>query len=368
MFSDLLKGYDFGAMTARINDVTRSEALAVMAKEVIGTDDLPALFSEAAAEFLEGMAIRAAKITRDRFGNVMQLYSPLYLSNECDNSCLYCGFSRRNNHLLRRTLSLSEAEDELKAIEAMGVRHILFVCGEAPRKVTVQYLIDILKIAGGYFSFKGVEIYPLDENGYMALVDAGANGVTVYQETYNSARYAEVHPSGRKKDMTWRLDALDRGGRAGMRTLGVGALLGLDDPRTDAFFVAAQAAYLAKTYWRSHITISFPRMRPAEGCLVTPVKVDDKMFVQFILAARLALPEAGIVVSTRENALLRDNLAGLGATQMSAASVTTPGGYAAKKDSAVQFQVEDNRSVAEFASMLAEKGFTPVMKDWDKEL
>ncbi len=368
MFSELWKKYDFNAVTARINSAARGEVLTALSKDNVGIDDLPVLFSEAAAEFLEEMAARASQITKERFGNVIQLYAPLYLSNECANGCLYCGFSRNNKAVTRRTLTPGETEAELKAVEAMGIRHILLVCGEAPAKVSMEYLADTLRLAREYASFRGIEIYPLSEDGYRTLVDAGADGLTVYQETYNPARYAEVHPSGRKKDIAWRLDAPDRGGRAGMRTLGVGALLGLDDPRTDAYFAAMHAAYLTKTYWRSQITISFPRMRPAEGRAVTPRPVSDALFVQFIVAARLALPDAGIVVSTRENAALRDNLAGLGVTQMSAASATEPGGYTSKNVSTAQFQVEDGRSVAEFAAMLERKGFTPVMKDWDGEL
>lgn len=348
--------------------MTSSKVVSTLSKDSFNTEDLPALFSEAAVEFIEEMAVCAAKITRERFGNNIQLYSPLYISNECNNSCLYCGFSRKNTSVIRRTLLLNEIEAELKAIEAMGIRHILIVCGEAPSRVTLQYLADTLRLAGKYSSFTGIEIYPLDEDGYRTLINAGADGLTVYQETYNPTRYAEAHPSGRKRDMVWRLDTPDRGGRAGMRTLGAGVLLGLDEPRTDAFFAAMHAAYLTKTYWRSQITISFPRMRPAEGCVVTPVHVDDSTFVQFIVATRLVLPDVGIVVSTRENALLRDNLAGLGVTHMSAASVTEPGGYVSKNISAAQFQVEDDRSVTEFASMLKRKGFAPVMKDWDREL
>ncbi|MDR2869234.1 MAG: 2-iminoacetate synthase ThiH [Deferribacteraceae bacterium] len=368
MFSDILAQYDFDTMTMAINAVSTDQVVAALAKESLSVADLPVLFSEAAGDFLEPMAQRAAKLTKERFGNTMQIYAPLYLSNECGNSCLYCGFSAKNKAIVRRTLSMAEAEAELQAIAAMGIRHMLLLTGEAPAKASLDYIAEAVRLSREYADFTAIEIFPLDVAGYKQLVEAGADGLTLYQETYNAERYDSIHPSGKKKDMKWRLDAPDRGAQAGMRSLGVGPLLGLSDPRTDAFFAALHAHYLMTTYWRCAVSISLPRMRAAEGCAVIPQDVPDKLFVQFMTAIRLALPDVGFVVSTREAPIFRDNIVGLGVTQMSAASATEPGGYTAKNVSTAQFQVEDSRSVAAFSDMLMSKGYEPVMKDWDAGL
>ncbi|MDR2884762.1 MAG: 2-iminoacetate synthase ThiH [Deferribacteraceae bacterium] len=366
MFFNQWQQIDFNNIAKRLEGVTRDEVRRTLNSSRI--DDMLPLFSPAAAEFLEEMAVRAAATTKERFGNTIQLYAPLYLSNECGNSCLYCGFSGKNRDITRRTLSTDEIEREVEAIYNMGIQHLLLVCGEAPAKVPISYLKEAIHIAAKRMAYIAIEIYPTDVDSYRELVEAGVDGLTVYQETYNATRYAELHPAGRKRDMPWRLDTPDRGALAGVRTLGVGALLGLDNPYADAYMAAYHARYLMKTYWRSQVTISFPRMRYAEGCVVTPVEVTDRTFVQFITAARIAMPDVGIVVSTRERASLRDNLAGLGVTQMSAASVTEPGGYTDRDISTAQFQVEDSRSVEEFAAMLTQKGFEPVVKDWDHDL
>lgn len=365
MFSSLWQQYDFKKITADIEAATARDVEYILSKERVDVLDLPVLFSGAASDYLEEMAVRARKLTRERFGNTIQLYAPLYLSNECGNSCLYCGFSSKNKNITRRTLNMEEIEAELKAISAMGIKHMLLVSGEAPAKASIEYIAGALRLAAKYSSFTGIEIYPLDKDGYETLVHSGADGLTLYQETYNSGIYDKVHPSGRKKDIIWRLDAPDRGGQAGMRQLGVGPLLGLSHPRTDAFFAALHADYLMKKYWRAQVTISLPRMRAAEGCAVIPEEVSDRLFVQFMTAIRLALPDAGFVVSTREVPSFRDNILGLGVTQMSAASATEPGGYTSRDVSTAQFQVEDGRSVDEFKRMLISKGYDPVMKDWD---
>jgi len=364
MFFEYWKQFQFNAITQRLQDITPADVRRTLDSEVI--DDMLPLYSPAAAGFLEEMAMRSAIITRERFGNTIQLYAPLYLSNECENGCLYCGFSEKNKDITRRTLTINEAEQEIQAIQDMGIRHLLFVSSEATEKANFDYIKKIAEMAAKYMSYMAIEVYPMDTDSYRRLVNMGVDGLTVYQETYNPVRYAELHLSGRKSDIEWRLNTPDRGGMAGMRTLGVGALLGLDDPHADAFMTAIHAQYLMKTYWRSHITLSLPRMRPAVGCAVVPREVSDRLYVQFLLASRIAMPDIGIVVSTRERAKLRDNLVGLGVTVMSAASVTEPGGYTAKGTSTAQFQVEDSRSVAEFAAMLAQKGFDPVVKDWER--
>jgi 2-iminoacetate synthase len=368
MFSDTWAQYDFVAVSKAIAGVTTQDVEQVLAKTELSVQDLPVLFSEAAGAYLEPMAQRAARLTKERFGNTILLYAPLYLSNECGNSCLYCGFSAKNTSITRRTLTMAEAEAELQAIANMGIRHMLLLTGEAPAKANLDYIEEAVRLSRKYATFTGIEIYPLDVDSYARLVAAGADGLTVYQETYDSVSYAEIHPAGKKRDMQWRLDAPDRGAQAGMRTLGVGPLLGLSAPRTDAFFAALHADYLMKKYWHTAVTISLPRIRAAAGCAVTPQDVPDRLFVQFMTAIRLALPDVGFVVSTREVPEFRDNILGLGVTQMSAASATEPGGYTAKDISTAQFQVEDSRSVADFSQMLLSKGYEPVTKDWDEGL
>lgn len=366
MFDSLWESYDFQQIKSKIESSTRQDAERALNNPTV--ENLTALLAPAAAPFLEEMAQRARAITLERFGNTIQIYAPLYLSNVCGNGCLYCGFSAQNKGISRRTLTHEEAEAELQAIHDMGIRHILLLTGEAPAKVGLDYIRVMVELAGKYSSYQGIEIYPLDTEGYKTLTDAGVDNLTVYQETYEPVRYDELHPAGKKKDMRWRLNAPDRGGLAGMRALGVGALLGLSEPRADFYFTVLHAAYLMKTYWRSHVTLSLPRIRKAEGAFTPEYTVDDRLFVQMFTAARLVLPDAGIVVSTRERAEFRDNLVGLGVTQMSAASATEPGGYTCKNLSTPQFQVEDARSVEEFTRMLLSKGYDPIMKDWDAAL
>ena len=364
MFSEKLAAYDFETVKELIYSQTTEDIERVLSKSYIDDNDLPALLSPLAGAYLEEMAQRAHELTVERFGRTIQIYAPLYLSNECGNACLYCGFSADNKGLRRRTLSPEEIRLELEAINRLGIRHILLVSGEAPAKVGLDYLRRAIEIASGYASFIGIEVYPLSVEGYRTLAEAGATGLTIYQETYDKERYALLH-KGKKADMVWRLDAPDRGGIAGLRTIGVGPLLGLSDPRTDVFFALLHATYLTEKYWRSQITISFPRIRKAEGSAIIPIEADDKMLVQFITAARLLLHDVGLVISTRESPALRDRLVPLGLTQMSAASVTEPGGYTEKNISTPQFTVEDERSVEEFSAMLKHHGYEPVMKDWD---
>lgn len=368
MFDSVWEQYKFHDITAAIYGSSKGDVERTLSKATLELADILPLLSPAAEPYLEEMAKRAHNITMERFGNTIQIYAPLYLSNICSNGCLYCGFSAKNKNIPRRTLTPEEIEQELRVIYDMGIRHILILTGEAPAKVGLDYLKKAAGIARRYSSNLGIEIYPMDVDGYRQLVECGVDTLTVYQETYEPVRYDELHPIGKKRDMRWRLNAPDRGGLAGMRTLGVGALLGLSEPRTDFFFTLMHAQHLMKTYWRSHVTISLPRIRQAAGHFTPEFTVSDKLFVQMMTAGRILLHEAGIVVSTRERAEFRDNILGLGATQMSAASATEPGGYCAKNLSTPQFHVEDGRSVEEFTRMLRSKGYDPVMKDWDAGL
>lgn len=338
-----------------------------LAKAAIGdtlTDYMP-LFSPAADDFLEEMAQLSYAITRRRFGNIIQLYAPLYISNECSNSCLYCGFNITNK-IQRTTLSSEETEQEAAILFREGFRHILLVSGEHRRKLPVDALAEIALRIHGRFSSVAIEVYPMKEEEYAVMAASGVDGLTLYQETYDRDVYAAVHPAGPKRDFEWRLQTHDRGGRAGLRKLGVGSLLGLSDWRIDGFYTALHARYLTETYWRSHIQVSFPRLRHAEGDFATPHPVSDRDLAHLICAMRLILPDAGLLLSTREPAYLRDHLIPLGITMMSAGSRTEPGGYSNPEGAGKQFEIEDRRSPREVAESIIQRGFEPVWKDWDR--
>jgi len=328
-------------------------------------EDFATMLSPAAENFLEEMASIASKITRQRFGRTIKLYAPIYLSNECINSCVYCGFNRKNN-IERKTLSFDEIDKEASFIASQGIQHILLVSGESPNIVDMEYLKGAVDICKKYFSSISIEIYPLSRQQYHELYKEGVDGLTIYQETYNRETYSQVHPAGKKSDFLWRLETPERGARAGMRTVGIGALMGLEDFRTEEFFVGIHADYLIKNYWKTHFTISFPRIRKAAGNFTPHQFISDKNLVQSILALRIFKNDVGLVISTRESAEFRDNILPLGVTQMSAGSKTEPGGYNNEKHTGEQFEVEDNRSVAEFVKSLKDKGFDPVSKDWDR--
>lgn len=336
-----------------------------LSKGNMSAEDFATLLSPAAEDFLEEMASIASKITRQRFGKTIKLYAPIYLSNECTNSCVYCGFNRKNN-IERKTLDFAEIEKEASFIASQGIQHILLVSGESPNVVDMEYLKTAVNICRKYFSSISIEIYPLSWQHYHELYKKGVDGLTIYQETYNKKTYLQVHPAGRKRDYLWRLETPERGAQAGMRTVGIGALMGLEDFRTEEFFVGMHADYLIKNYWKTHFTISFPRIRKAAGNFTPHQFISDKNLVQSILALRIFKNDVGIVISTRESAEFRDNILPLGVTQMSAGSKTEPGGYSNEKHTGEQFQVEDNRSVAEFVKSLKDKGFDPVNKDWDR--
>jgi 2-iminoacetate synthase len=293
------------------------------------------------------------------------MYAPLYLSNLCTNGCRYCGFNATNN-VDRKTLTLDEIEGEAKIIQGRGFRHILLVTGEAPHVVNNDYLVQAVGRIRHLFSSISIEVYPMDEAGYRRMVEAGVDGLTIYQETYDQKLYAEIHPFGRKRDFAFRLQAPDRGGGAGFRRIGIGALLGLGQFQAEGFFVGLHALYLSRRHWRTHLSVSLPRMCAAEGGFMPPNPVSDRELTQLICALRLLLPDFGLVMSTRENAALRDNLLPLGITQMSAGSCTSPGGYSQPEASARQFDISDGRSAAEIAQMIRSKGYEPVWKDWDR--
>ncbi len=328
---------------------------------------LLALISPAAENYLEEMAQIARKLTIQRFGKTIRLYAPLYLSNFCVNSCLYCGFNS-NNELQRKRLTIDQAVAEADILAAEGFRDILLVSSEDRAFVSVDYLVELADRLRERFSSISIEIYQASVDEYARLFAAGIDGVTLYQETYDRRAYSRYHPAGPKADYDNRLLGPDYIARAGMREIGLGVLLGLADWRIETLALAEHAHYLIKRYWRSHISLSFPRLRPARNVdgLQFHHLLSDRNLVQMITALRLCFADAGLVLSTREAPHLRDHLINLGITKMSAGSRTNPGGYSGRAEAAEQFQIEDLRSPAEVAAMIRAAGAEPVWKDWQR--
>lgn len=321
--------------------------------------------SPAAAVFLEPMARKAHDLTVQYFGRTIGLYIPLYLSNYCSNECVYCGF-HSGNTIKRKKLSMAEIEIEAKAIAATGMQHILILTGEAPAVTPVEYFEEAVKLLKGYFSSVSIEIFPMDEEQYHRLKVAGVDGLTVYQEVYDEDRYRLVHKAGKKTDYRYRLEAPERGARAGLRMVGIGPLIGLGEPRSELFFCGLHARYLEKNYLDTEVSLSLPRMNPAEGDYSPEFFADDKTYVQFMTALRCFLPRAGMNVSTRESAGFRDNLIRLGATRFSAGSCTGVGGYTEEATAGTpQFEITDERKVVEVVQAIQTAGYQPVYKDWD---
>ena len=323
------------------------------------------LISPAAEDYLEEIAQLAHHLTIQRFGRTIRLYAPLYLSNYCANSCRYCGFNRENK-FKRTRLSVDQAFEEANIIASERFKDILLVSSEDRQFISVDYLTELARRLRGKFSSISLEVYQMGSTEYSKLFEAGIDGVTLYQETYNRKAYSHYHPAGPKSDYDNRLSTLDHIAVAGMREVGLGVLLGLADWRIETLALAEHANYMIKRYWQSHVSFSFPRLRPAYKVEDSQFNfLDDKNLVQMIASLRLCFADAGIVLSTRERAQLRDNLIKLGVTRMSAGSKTNPGGYSGHTGATEQFEISDNRSPTQVASTIRQQGFKPVWKDWD---
>ena len=339
---------------------------------------------------LEAMAQASRSLTLQNFGRTMRLFAPLYLSNECINNCHYCGFSR-DNPILRVTLGVDEVVAEARHLARQGFRQILLVAGEHPKFVSRDYLADCVRALAPDFSSISIEVGPMETEDYVPIVEAGAEGLVVYQETYNRGVYAEMHTAGPKRDFNFRLDCAERGYAAGFRRLGIVALIGLSRWQDEVVALAAHLEYLFKHCWQAQITVSLPRLRPAAGGFRPLFSMTDRELAQLVCALRITFPQLGIVLSTRERASLRDSLALLGITMMSAGSHTEPGGYTRQgrrhlhrtvrgrivapefqdgEDQLAtgQFEISDERSPAEIAAVLSRRGLEPVWKDWDHAL
>ncbi|MGK5092147.1 2-iminoacetate synthase ThiH [Deltaproteobacteria bacterium TL4] len=326
-------------------------------------EDFMALISPVAQEYLDTMAELSHRLTKQRFGNTLQMYIPLYVSNECKNLCTYCGFSH-NVNIPRLTLNEEQLLKEVEIIKAYGYEHILLVSGEDPKQVGIEYFKKVFQWIRPHFAHISMEVQPLSREHYEELIALGLNTVLVYQETYGPG-YAQFHPKGNKSKFDYRLETPDRLGEAQIHKIGLGILLGLDDWRSDSWFVGLHLDYLEKKYWKTKFSVSFPRLRPATGCQPPKVEMTPREQVQLICAWRLFNPDVELSLSTRESAVFRDNVLKLGITSISAGSCTEPGGYALKKAALEQFETDDKRSPQEVAAMIRSQGYEPVWKDWD---
>ena len=331
-------------------------------KTRLNYEDFWGLLSPNASGILEEMAQAALKLTERHFGRNILLYAPLYLSNYCVNQCLYCGF-RLDNNVTRTKLTPEEVHREAREIARTGLKHLLILTGESRTHSPVSYIKDCVSRLTPFFPSVSIEIYPLETVEYRELIKAGVDGLTIYQECYDQTIYRELHPRGPKSDFHFRLEAPERAGQAGIRTINIGALLGLADWRKEVFITGIHADFLQKKFPEIEISVSFPRMRPNFGGIKPPFPVSDRDLVQIILAFRLFLPRAGITISTREEGALRDHLIKLGITKMSAGSSTKVGGYSSNHG-AGQFEIADHRPVAEVYRAIAAQGYKPVFKDW----
>ncbi|MCA6079607.1 MAG: 2-iminoacetate synthase ThiH [Endomicrobium sp.] len=352
--------FDFENYIAKVSDIMVKDSIR---KEILNNMDFLNLLSPKALSYIEEMAQKAHEISVKHFGKGILLYAPLYVSNFCINNCAYCGFSTKNK-IKRRVLSFEEIEENCKIVSDYGIRHILLVTGESSVKTPLSYLKKCVEMLKKYFDGVDVEIYPLNESEYRELADAGADGLTIYQETYNEQLYKLLHTKGAKSDYKYRLETCERAGRANYRNLNVGALLGLNDFVSEVFFAGIHAKYLQRNFPSAEIGMSFPRFRPAVGAYKPKIIISDKNLIQAVCAVRLFINRINITVSTRESGELRNNLIPLGITKMSAASSTEVGGYAEKERSIGQFKINDTATVDEVKRMIYQKNYQPLMKDW----
>lgn len=374
MFKEVFDTYNWDEIKQSILLKKEADVLLALQREKRTLEDFKALISPAAVPYLEQMAQLSHALTQKRFGKTIQMYVPMYLSNECQNICTYCAFSL-DNKIKRKTLTDEEILKEVKAIKEMGYDHVLLVTGEANQTVGVDYLKHAIGLIRPYFSNISIEVQPLDEEEYHVLLEEGLHTVLVYQETYHKEKYKTHHPKGKKSNFDYRLATPDRLGKKKVHKIGLGVLIGLEDWRTDCFFTAAHLDYLEKTYWQTKYSISFPRLQPIEVGTSENTSMrsftsfmTDKELVQLICAYRIFNEEVELSLSTRENERFRNHVIKLGITSISAGSKTNPGGYVVEPQSLEQFEISDERSPMEIAAMIRKQGYEPVWKDWDRIL
>ncbi|GAB6098346.1 2-iminoacetate synthase ThiH [Halanaerocella petrolearia] len=356
-----VKNIDFSSFFKQVEDRDVEE---VLNKEKLGKRDFLTLLSPAASDYLEEMAQLAHQLTVQHFGKTMTLYAPIYIADYCVNQCAYCSFSISND-FKRNKLNLDQVAKEAQVLANKGIKNLLILTGESRKHAPISYLKEVITVLKDYFPSLALEIYPLEIEEYEELIATGIDALTIYQEVYDEEIYDQVHITGPKKNYKFRLNAPERGCQAGMRKVNIGALLGLNDWRKESFFTGLHAQYLQNKYLESKISLSVPRLQPHLGSYQPNSIVDDQSLVQIMLAYRLFLPRVGINVSTRESAQLRDDLLPLGVTKLSAESSTAVGGYTQQKETN-QFDISDDRDVSQIKDMLAQKGYQPVFKDWQR--
>lgn len=367
MFYDELKKYSWDDTTETIYSKTASDVERALRKRRLDDEDFMALISPAAAPYIEQMARLSRHYTLERFGRTISLYIPMYVSNECTNHCVYCGFNH-NNPMERVTLTLDQVKAECEAIKRLGdFENLLIVSGEFPSHNGVDYLEEVLHVARPYFNNLTIEVMPMRERDYYRLTQSGLNGVVCFQETYDEKSYKGFHPRGMKSIFEWRVNGFDRMGMAGVHKIGMGVLIGLaKDWRTDMAMLARHLLYLRRNYWRTRYSINFPRMCPAEGGYKPNVVISDRELAQLTFAFRIFDHDVDISYSTRESHEFRAHMMSLGVTSMSAGSKTEPGGYCSTPDALEQFEVTDSRTPSEVVSEIRNLGYEAVWKDWDK--
>lgn len=366
-FYEVIQKFPYEYVHELIYNASEQDIINALHKDNLDEKDLTALLSPKAEKFLEEMAELSHNITLERFGKTIKIYAPIYLSNFCTNGCIYCGFNHKNK-IPRIALSIDEIEKEAKIVANYGIQNVILVTGDNFKMFSFEKLVEAVSLCSKYFPFVAVEVPSLTFEEYKQLHASGADGLTMFQETYIEHLYPKFHPHGPKSDYLRRLNTPEVAASAGMRLIGLGALLGLADYRVDTFYMCLHSRYLAKKFWKSHISASFPRIRHAAGEYKPEFVAGDRAVLQLMFAYRLFSHDAGINISTRESASFRDKLMHLGATIMSAGSKTEPGGYNKAQDDASQFQIEDNRSVEEFCQAVKNQGYDPVLKDWDNSM
>jgi 2-iminoacetate synthase len=363
--ADIPEWLDCGPFAALSQNAGKSEVHAALSNPHPDESAFAALISPAAVPFLETMAQRAKGLTQSHFGRTISLYAPLYLSNYCPSGCSYCGFAS-DRQQLRHRLSVDELRWELEGLKERRIEDVLLLTGERCRQADFEYLLACVEESAKHFHLVGIESFAMTGQEYGQLENAGCTGVTLYQETYDPVRYAELHRWGEKQDYIYRLEAPSRALDAGLRTVGIGALLGLADPVADMLAVFRHARHLQKRHWRSGVMVSFPRICHQVGEFTPESTVSDARLVQFVLAFRICLPDVPLVLSTREAPEFRDAMAGIGISRMSVASRTTVGGYSdVPAADEGQFDVQDQRDVDDFCDSLRARGLEPVFKNWD---
>lgn len=346
------------------NAVTKNQVENALKSEHCGAEEFQALLSPVAGDYLEEIAQKARAITKAKFGNSVQLFTPIYISNYCESHCVYCGF-HSHNKIPRMKLNLEEMRVEMEAIAKSGLKEVLILTGESPTISSVEYIGDAVKLAREFFSVIGLEVYAMNSPEYKYLQECGADYITVFQETYQANIYKTLHLGGEKQVFPYRFYAQERALLGGMRGVGIAALLGLGDFRKDAFATGLHGHLLQRKYPHAEISFSCPRLRPSSSDeVVATNQVTERELLQIICAYRIFVPQCNITISTRENQRFRDQVVDIATTKISAGVSVGIGERTQEEESAHQFEIADGRNVEEISIALKKKGLQPVFRDY----